>query len=165
MDLTPLKTLYNQQIDIILADTGLTIPCNLIYETTKLTQCPNCVYDSISKKSANIYNGTGPISFVNGQTCPFCLGSGLTNSSVAEDAVHFAVLTDSKNFVGAVNAPNIDAQTICNISYLDSIKKCSKIVFNTDIPSLTNNIFIRANEPSPVGLGDSRYIFTNWKRT
>jgi hypothetical protein len=164
MDLTNIKTLYNSMIDIVLAEKGLTIPCTLVYETSKLSQCPNCVYDTISKKSANIYNGTGPISFVNGQTCPYCLGEGITSNSASESAVNFAVLTDSKNFVGSVNIPDIDAQTICSISHLDSIKKCSKIIFNTDIPSLTNNIFIRANEPTPVGLGDNRYIFTNWKR-
>jgi len=165
MDLTSLKKLYNQQIDIILSNTGLTIPCSLVYETTRITQCPNCVYDTISKKSANIYNGTGPISFINGQTCPYCLGSGQSSSAVAETAIDLVVLIDSKKFVGVVNQPDIAAQTICSINYIDVIRKASKIIFNTDISNLTNNIFIRDNEPTPVGLGDSRYIFTNWKRT
>jgi|SRR6056300_717157 len=165
MDLSPLKTLYNNQIDILLASTGLTIPCSLVYETTKISECPNCIYDTMSRKSSNQYKPGGPILFSNGQTCPFCLGSGVTNSSVAEKQVHFAVLTDSKNFIGPINKADIDAQTICSIGYLDSIKQCSKIIFNTDIDYLTNNIFIRDNEPMPVGLGDNRYIFTNWKRS
>lgn len=165
MDLSPLKTLYNNQIDILLASTGLTIPCSLVYETTKISECPNCIYDTMSRKSSNQYKPGGPILFSNGQTCPFCLGSGVTNSSVAEKQVHFAVLTDSKNFIGPINKVDIDAQTICSIDYLDNIKKCSKIIFNTDIDYLTNNIFIRDNEPMPVGLGDNRYIFTNWKRS
>ena len=165
MDLTPLKTLYNQQIDIILADTGLTIPCSLVYETTKISECPNCIYDTISKKSSNQYKGGGPLPFSNGQTCPYCLGSGQTSSSVAETAINLAVLTDSTKFVGVVNQPDIVAQTICSIDHLDAIRKASKIIFNTDISSLTNNIFVRANEPSPVGLGDNKYIFTNWARS
>tara|TARA_B100002019_G_scaffold65741_1_gene56456 strand:- start:9362 stop:9859 length:498 start_codon:yes stop_codon:yes gene_type:complete len=165
MDLTPLKNIYNNQIDIILSQTGLTIPCSLVYETSKISDCPNCIYDTISKKSSNQYKSGGPLPFSNGQTCPFCLGSGTSSSSVAEDQVYFAVLTDSKNFIQVANSPNIEAQTICSISYLDQIKKCSKIIFNTDIPELTNNIFVRANEPTPVGLGDNKYIFTNWKRS
>lgn len=165
MDLSPLKTLYNSQIDIILANTGLTIPCTLVYDSTKLTVCPNCIYDTLSKKSSNQYKTGGPLPFANGQTCPYCLGSGTTNSATAEQEVYFAVLTDSKNFIGSVNTPDIDAQTICSISYLDQIRKCSKVIFNTDIPNLTNNIFVRSNEPSPVGLGDNKYIFTNWKRS
>jgi len=165
MDLSPLKTIYNNHIDIILANTGLTIPCTLVYERTKISVCPNCQYDTISKKSANIYKAGGPLPFANGQTCPYCLGAGTTNTSMAEDQVHFAVLTDSKNFIGSVNIADIDAQTICSINYLDKIKKCSKIIFNTDIANLTNNIFIRSNEPAPVGLGDNKYIFTNWKRS
>ena len=165
MDLTPLKNIYNKHIDIILSETGLTIPCSLVYETTKLTDCPNCIYDTISKKSSNQYQGGGPLPFSNGQTCPFCLGSGITSSSVAETAINLAVITDSKKFVGVVNSPDISAQTICSINHLDAIKKASKIIFNTDIATLTNNIFVRENEPSPVGLGDSKYIFTNWKRS
>lgn len=165
MDLTPLKTIFNTQIDIILADTGLTIPCSLVYETSKITDCPNCIYDTISKKSSNQYQGGGPIPFSNGQTCPFCLGTGTTSSAVAETAINLAVITDSKKFVGPVNSPNIVAQTICSIDHLDAIKKASKVIFNTDISSLTNNIFVRANEPEPVGLGDSKYIFTNWERS
>ena len=109
MDLSPLKQIFNNHIDIILANTGLTIPCTLVYEGTKLTVCPNCQYDTISKKSANLYKGGGPLPFANGQTCPYCLGAGTTNSQMAEDAVYFAVLTDSKNFVGAVNSPEIEA--------------------------------------------------------
>jgi len=165
MDLSPLKTLYNNQIDILLSSTGLTIPCSLVYETTKISECPNCIYDTMSRKSSNQYKPGGPILFSDGQTCPFCFGSGLTNSSIAETQVYFAVLTDSNHFLGVINLPEIEAQTICSIDYLDNIKKCSKIIFNTDISNLTNNIFVRVDEPKPVGLGDSKYIFTSWKRS
>jgi hypothetical protein len=78
--------------------------------------------------------------------------------------VYFVLITNSKNFIGAVNTPDIVAQTICSIDYVSKIRQCSKIIFNTDIVGLSNNIFIRGNEPQPVGLGDNRYIFTNWKR-
>jgi len=164
MNLLPLKQLYNSMVDIMLADTGLTTQCSLVYDTTKLQQCPNCIYDSISKKSANKYKSGGPISFVNGQTCPYCLGKGITSSSMETETIYIALLYDSKNFIGSVNDPNIVAQTICSINYLDKFKKCSKIIFNTDIPSLSNNIFARYNEPQPVGLGDNKYLFTNWAR-
>jgi hypothetical protein len=164
MNLTPFKKLYSDMVDIILADTGLTTQCSLIYDTTKLEQCPNCLYDTISKKSANKYKIGGPIVFTNGQTCPYCLGKGITSSSMEEEMIYLALLYDSKNFIGVVNDPNIVAQTICSINYLDKLKKCSKIIFNTDIKTLSNNIFARYNEPQPVGLGDNRYLFTNWAR-
>jgi len=165
MDLSPLKQIYNQQMEIILCKNGLTIPCSLLYDSTRPTACPNCIYDSISKKSSNNYKTDGPIPFTNGQTCPYCLGKGITTSSIAQTETHFVVLTDSKNFIDIANAANTDAQTICSIEYLDQIRKASKAIFNTNIPELTNNIFIRSNEPTPIGLGDNRYIFTNWKRS
>jgi hypothetical protein len=165
LDLTPFKQVYNEMIDTILSNTGLTTPCTLIYESTKLQQCPNCVYDTMSKKSANIYKAGGPLQFATGQTCPYCLGNGTTTNYSSEEAVYFALLTNAKDFISVINQPNIVAQTICSISYIDKIRKCSKIIFNTDIPNLTNNIFIRVDEPQPVGLGDNRYIFTSWARS
>jgi hypothetical protein len=164
MDLTPFKTLYNSQIDVILSNTGLTIPSTLVFENTKLAVCPNCIYDTLSQKSSNRYKVGGPIPFSTGQTCPFCLGAGTSQLEAAQEQVHFAVLTDSNHFLGVINLPEIEAQTICSISYIDKIKKCSRIIFNTDISNLTNNIFVRVDEPKPVGLGDSKYIFTSWKR-
>lgn len=164
MNLNTSKILYNNMIDIILASDGLTTPCTLIFDSTKTQQCPNCIYDTISKKSSNIYKSGGPINFTNGQTCPYCRGAGITNNTFSETQVYFALLTNAKDFIGPINEPEIIAQTICSISYIDQIKKCSKIIFNTDIPNLTNNIFVRYNEPQPVGLGDNRYIFTNWAR-
>lgn len=165
LDLTPFKAIYNNAIDTLLSSTGLTIPCNLVFESTKLEQCPNCIYDTMSQKSANLYKNGGPISFINGQTCPYCLGQGTTSNYSSEESVYFAVLTNAKDFMGKPNEPDIAAQTICSIDYLDKIRKCSKIIFNTNIENLSNNIFIRANEPQPVGLGDNRYIFTNWTRS
>lgn len=165
LDLTPFKNVYNNTIDIILSQTGLTTPCKLIFESTKLQQCPNCIYDTITKRSSNLYKTGGPLVFSNGQTCPYCLGNGTTSNYLHEEEVYFALLTNAKDFIGTLNEPNIVAQTICSIDYIDKIRKCSKIIFNTDKANLTNNIFIRSNEPQPVGLGDNRYIFTNWARS
>lgn len=160
-----LKTLYNQQMDMLLSSSGLTIPCRLIFDSTKPIQCPNCIFDTINKKSSNKYNTTGPIPFSNGQTCPYCLGQGITQQNIASQDINLAVITNSKDFIGVVNLPELAAQTICQITEISSLKKCSKIIFNTDISVLANNIFVRLNEPEPVGLGDNRYIFTNWGRS
>jgi len=164
LDLTPFKALYNEAIDSLLASTGLSTPCKLIFESTKLQQCPNCIYDSISKKSSNRYKSGGPISFTNGQTCPYCLGAGITSNSMIEEELYLVIIINSKNFIGSVNTPDIAVQTICSIDYLTKLRQCSKIIFNSDIIGLSNNIFIRKNDPQPIGLGDNRYIFTNWTR-
>ena len=165
IDFTALKNIYNNQMDLLLSESGLTIPCNLIFDSTKPIQCPNCLFDTINKKSSNRYNQSGPMPFANGQTCPYCLGHGITQQEIANQDVKLAVITNSKDFIGVVNLPELAAQTICTIDKLSVIKKCSKIIFNTQISTLSNNIFVRLNEPEPVGLGNSRYIFTNWGRS
>ena len=48
-----LKNTFTSAIEALLADSALTVPCKLVYENTKLEDCPNCIYDSISKKSSN----------------------------------------------------------------------------------------------------------------
>jgi hypothetical protein len=81
-----------------------------------------------------------------------------------EEELYLVIIINSKNFIGSVNTPDIAVQTICSIDYLTKLRQCSKIIFNSDIIGLSNNIFIRKNDPQPIGLGDNRYIFTNWTR-
>ena len=66
IDLGPLKAIYNATIDNMLSGLGLGTECKLIYKDTKQTQCYNCLYDPISKKSANKYKELNTINFQSG---------------------------------------------------------------------------------------------------
>ena len=55
IDFQALQKTYNDQIDLLLADNGLTTRCLLNYGITKKELCPNCIYDPGLKKSANKY--------------------------------------------------------------------------------------------------------------
>ena len=67
-----LKSIYNNQMDLLLASTGLTTQCVLNFGISKKEVCPNCIYDPALKKSSNKYKNGGPVPFILGKLCPYC---------------------------------------------------------------------------------------------
>lgn len=111
-------------------------------------------------------DGIGPVSFAPNQICPVCLGTGSTENTAKEN-IYLTVIFDYKNFINRLNNVNIVEgyiQTICSIEYYSKLKKCSEIIVDSNLTNLTQNIYVRDSEPTPVGLGDNKFIFTNWKR-
>ena len=104
--------------------------------------------------------------FPEGHICPVCNGVGSFPTSHSKDS-HITVILDSKKFIniGNVDVPNIAMQTITPISMYSDLATATYIVVDTTITGYTQNKFSRISEPQPVGLGDNRYIFTNWERS
>lgn len=169
------KQLFNDAIDAILADTGLSTLCKLVYDVAPTNQnmlCDNCIFDPISQLSSNRYNGSGPVPF-DSATCPVCLGTGYTTRSNLdnkyEEKLYLAVLSDSKYFTKintkTTNIPDGAIQTICSIDYLQKIMNASYLVI--DEPKLSNYAnysYQRAGSPDYDGFGEYRYIITTWTR-
>ncbi len=104
--------------------------------------------------------------FPEGHICPVCHGVGSFPTSYSKPS-HITVILDSKKFINAgnVNIPVGDMQTITPISMYTDLVTSSHIIVDTNITSYAQNKFTRVSEPQPVGLGDNRYIFTNWERS
>ena len=161
-----LKTLYNNAIDSLLADDGLTKPCQLIYGGTKNSLCPNCVYDPINRKSTNRYKAGGLYPFSSGQICPHCNGIGLIGVESTE-TVYLAIIWDYKQwrkFGFNILSPDGLVVTVCNIDKLPDIKRAKEIIIDTNIQAYVKHRFVREGEPNPMGFGETRYIATLWKR-
>lgn len=161
-----LKTIYNDQMDMVLAPTGLATECVLSFGTTKKDPCPNCIYDVNLKKSANKYKTGGPVPFNAGQLCPYCNGVGFYGETTT-DSVYLAVIWDYKKWINP--PPNVAIsdgmiQTISDISTLQKIRKCKDMSVVYPSPTNKNHKFQLYGEPSPAGLGDNRYIFCMWKK-
>jgi len=162
---TEFKQLFNTAIDEILAENALSLPCKLSFSSNKTNNlCNNCVFDPITKASAYKYNGTGPISFIDGQICPVCNGFGMVRGSTTE-TLYLGVIVDSKYFVNwdakNFNVPDGAMQTICANTLLPKLKSA------TDIQVTVNNViydYQRAGDPMPIGFGSLDYIITNWTK-
>jgi formylglycine-generating enzyme required for sulfatase activity len=166
IDFTGLKNIYNEQMDALLANTGLATKCLLNYGITKKDLCPNCIYDPALKKSANKYKIGGPKPFVDGRICPYCNGLG-SHGLVKIEPIYLAVIWDYKYWINKpinIQNPTGFIQTICSKALLDKIKKAKDL---TVIYSTVNSnpLFKLSEEPNPAGLGDNNYIICNWERT
>jgi hypothetical protein len=166
IDFTLLKSIYNNQMDMLLAQTGLATQCSLNFGTTKKDICPNCIYDVNLKKSANKYKSGGPIPFNAGQICPYCNGVGFYGETTKE-TVYLAIIWDYKKWINPpVNAalPDGMIQTISDITTLQKIRKCKDMDVIYPSSSNKNHKFQLDGEPTPAGLGDNNYIICMWKK-
>ena len=165
IDFKALQDVYKEQMDQLLAITGLTTKCILNYGITKKNICPNCIYDSNLKKSSGKYKPGGPTPFVSGRICPYCNGAGSYGETQGEE-IYLAVIANNKDWIiKTTNVANPEGmiQTICSREFYSKIKKCKDMtVIYSEFNA--NPLFELAEEPTPAGLGDSRYLICNWKR-
>jgi hypothetical protein len=157
------KQLYNHAIDALLdPNSGLVNPCTLRYGGTpsQQTLCNNCLYDSISQLSSNMYNGYGPRPFSDGGVCPECLGAGSIKGGeiTKEETINLAVITDSKYFINIANSINLNnnhLQTICRIEIVDKLQNAVELIFH-------GSSYQKASPPEYCGLGEHKYVVILW---
>lgn len=169
------KKIYNQAIDALLAESGITVSCKFVYVSqpdTNSMLCNNCIFDSIIKLSSNIYNGSGPVPFDNAAVCPVCLGAGFTKQedkdNIYEESIYLGVISDSKFFIKSgsqtINIPDGSIQTYCSINLLPKIRNASYLIVDPSLEKYGNYAYERNGDPDPTGFGDNNYILTMWKR-
>lgn len=163
------KQLFNNRIDILLANDALTVPCTIKYVDTQWTGCPNCIVNNATGKSTNKYNNTGTIPFMHG-VCPMCGGDGKIEDT-PQDIVYLALIFDSKDWVKWNKqsiSPHDAKMFVQSISNFEStyvkLKRAKYLDMDNNITPYTNGKYERFGEPEPVGLGDSNYIFVMWRR-
>lgn len=161
------KNLFNGAIDHLISSQGLAVPCSLVYDSLKQSLCPNCIFDSLQNRSANIYNDTGPAPFGHLSICPVCMGNGIIDMTNTE-IIYLALIFDSKYWFNwnskTVNIGNNMAQSICNINLLPKIQNCKEIILDTTTSAYGDRRYSRSNEPEICGLGVHRYIITMWEK-
>jgi hypothetical protein len=164
--LTPeFKQIFNDAIDTLLDPSGgLVSPCLIRYGGTPSSQtiCNNCIFDTISQVSSNIYNSSGPQPFIDGSICPVCLGAGLINGGIAtkEEVINLAVIVDMKSFINVADTVNIGnnaIQTISSIVLLPKLQNAIEIVVD-------GSAYQKATQPQICGLSDHKYVIMVWRQ-
>jgi len=158
------KQLYNDAIDALLdPSSGLVNPCIIRYgnNPSESSLCNNCIFDSISHLSSNVYNNTGPMPFAEGGVCPVCLGKGLINSGIItkQETVNIAVIVDAKSFINVADITNIRSnviQTICSINLMNKLQNAVDIVVH-------GIAYQKMAAAQPCGLAEHKYISMLWK--
>lgn len=161
-----LKAIYNKHMDMLLASTGLSTEVTFVFGVSKKLLCPNCIFDPNLKKSSNKYKTGGPVSFTLGKICPYCNGIGYYGETNTETG-YLAIIWDYKKWINPpmnIAEPDGMIQTICDKTYLPSIRQCQEINVNYPGASNKKHKFQLYGEPTPAGLGDNNYIITFWKK-
>lgn len=166
IDFDGLQNLYNSQMDMLLANTGLATEVTFVFGITKKNICPNCIFDVNLKKSSNKYKSGGPTPFSLGQICPYCNGIGYYGETKNETG-YLAVIWDYKKWINPPTntaIPDGMIQTICNKTYLPSIRQCKELIVNYPGNNNKKHKFELYGEPNPNGLGDNNYVICMWKK-
>lgn len=161
------KSIFNSAIDYLLSEQGLSVKSKLLFHGGKETTCSNCIRDPISHFSGSVYNGTGPSPFPDGSICPVCIGHGFISSESSE-IIDIIAVFDSKYWINIssdhVKIADGYVQTLSKITLINKIRNASEIIFDTSLDKYGLYRYERAGDPTPVGLGDNKYITTMWKR-
>lgn len=161
------KDTFTNAIGSLLEVGALSTPCKLTYNSSNESYCYNCIFDPISGKSSGSFNTSGgTVEFPNGSVCPVCMGMGKKFSDNTE-VVHMAVILDSKHWLNTgpdfINMPNIAAQTLCGIDLLPKINNATYMTL-LDNSQYDNTRYAKSGFPTMMGLGDIKYILTNWTK-
>lgn len=156
--------LYNQTTsDMITNNFG--VPCQLIYGDDKI-ECPNCVFNTITKGSSNVYKIGGPIPFQN-TICPYCNGAGYSLTQSTE-TILMRVYFSKKDFLRIevpVTVVDSSVQTIGFITDMPKLQRAREVIMNSNIESYSIYRYILAGEVLPFGLGPVKnYCVAYWKR-
>lgn len=159
---------YQAGVDALINKLGM--DCT-IYNPSRDVDCPNCVYNAATKRSANIYQAGGPRPFQNGQICPYCNGAGI-QKVVSTDSVRMIVIWNPKDWIKIPsmasmdwNSPESYAQTWGYITDLPKIQRAESVLITNATQQFNNYKFIRHGEPCPQGLQENRYFVMMWKRS
>ncbi len=164
-----MKLMFTNMIDALLEQNALTLTCRVIYGGSKVTVCPNCVYDPMTKKSSNRYKTGGPVSFPNGQLCPVCAGIGSVPTETDEE-LSLMVIFDSLEWVKLAgnNRTAHTAQeytlTFSKLNTYTQLKQAKEIIIDTSIEDTVYNRFVRVGQPQILGFGASSYCMFKWER-
>lgn len=158
-----LKTVYKEAIDALL-NFG-EVPCTLYFPPDKFEDCPQCLQSAIGGGGPNPFLSGGKGTYRN-VNCSLCQGS---NKRPVEKTsiINLVVIFDKKKFFnyGSAISSDTDAQTISRVDEThSSLIKCIHANLDNNTAHFNNTKFIRNNEPVPVGLGESTYLITDWKR-
>lgn len=157
-------SIYREFADDFISD-NFGINCKIFYPP-KIVDCPNCIFDSKTGKSANIYQSGGPVPFSFG-VCPYCHGEGKRNDESAADTIKLRCYFDKKSWVKISSNVVVEdgaVQIIGFIYDLPKIKRAEYLLLNSDLSDYIEYKYCVDGELLPHGFKRNRYFIGYLKR-
>ena len=149
--------------------------CRFVYEGTKFSSCPNCLYDAVGNKSSNRFQDGGPMPFRNGSMCPMCNGAGKLMESDRTEINYMVVIWSYEGWkqlglnsiIG--NSPNLsqgEALSLSVVSLYPNIMRANYVILDTSLEGAEDTHYQRLGKPDPVSFGGSaKFLLTKWQKT
>ena len=136
----------------------------LIFSTTQWTECPNCYFDPMTKRSGGKYRDGGPRPFAG--ICPTCNGLGRITD---ENTISFfaAVIFNQKNWCNQIKVAKTPDNLVATLSLpdtYDNIRAAKEIILSSELDASVKLRYQRYSEPLPCGFGMSCVLETIWTR-
>lgn len=154
---------YNAAVDAMI-DVNFGISCNLIFPSEQ-QPCPNCSQDTMTGKSANQYNGTGPQPFQD-SLCPYCNGDGFLSIPVLR-SIKLRCYFTPKHWLKMpidVKIPEGAMQTFGYLSDLPDCQRAEHMTVNTQEGNFGRYRYQMYGEPVYHGFQKNRYFMCFWTR-
>jgi hypothetical protein len=165
--LTPdLVQIMRDGIDDIIQSFGR--DCQLVFPGTGIVQCNNCVWDSMTRKSRNIYRTGGPIPFGQGSVCPVCGGKGTITQPEQYKTIHMVLRWNPSDFVllpGNIEVPFSIVETEGWIRDLPAVLQSRVMIAEIPLAPIIRARFELSGEPVDTNSISEGQTFTaHWKR-
>lgn len=157
-----LISIYQSRIDALINQLGKSV---LLEYTPIETPCPNCLYDTMRKRSTGIYRTGGPRPFKRGRQCPYCKSRGLLETPV-EKCIRCLISwnpNDSENYDISVSHQKDIVRFKTYTTNFDNLVGAKSAIANYDIRDKIRLRVKRITAPILVGLRESRYCISFWE--
>jgi hypothetical protein len=153
---------YQSRIDALINQLGKSV---LLEFDPIITQCPNCLFDTVRKRSRGIYRTGGPTQFARGRKCPYCKGKGFLETAVRK-CIRCLIswnAKDNEDYGISVMDRNNVVRFKTYLYNFDDLVRAKFAISNYDIMSLVKLRVRRIKQPIIVGLREDRYCISFWE--
>lgn len=154
---------YKEFADFFIDDNNIGKSCTLVYPPLR-EACSNCVINSVSGGSLNIYRHGGPAPF-NFGACPMCGGNGYRETETTT-TIRLRVYYNRRDWnriVGNIQIPDATAMVIGYLTDLTKLRQATEIRLVNE-QSQNEWVMALAGEPFLHGFGKNRYFIAYLKR-
>ena len=140
------------------------------------SECPNCFFDPVTKRSTDIYRAGGPIPFEDYTTCPHCGGAGRSAIAPNTESIRLRVYWKPSNWTDFGRAaPDVTSnplmgspEAVCRIiGYMEDLPKVERaayLLIQSGLQTTRRWRCERDGEARPHGFRGNRYFQQVLKR-
>jgi len=154
--------IYQGRVDALLNQAGKNV--TLQFEPA-ITDCPNCQYDPVRKRSSGHYVPGGPVSFEDGRRCPYCKGRGVLEE-VSELCIKCLITwnpTDVAKFGISVQKSEEIVKLKTLIDNAPDLQRARIAIIDRQVINLVKYRATLVKGPYPIGLREDKYCISFWR--